>query len=232
MSINIIDFILVLLIFYLVFFIINDIIYINKPYSNCSDEYDLFSNKENVENPVNNTVNNPVNNTVNNPVNNPVNNTINNLDDNTKILKNQEIENKNNNKIINSNYNKYQSNIINNLSKNGDIISNRDSNLKDFKYEDQDLNNILIYNDIINNVDNLVDSIMDQEIIEKNNINTIDNLLLDVDTKIYNKCKKNQKLFKDAKTIAARFNKNSLLKNYNTEINYYENLRTPWWSEN
>ena len=43
---------------------------------------------------------------------------------------------------------------------------------------------------------------------------------------------KNQKLFKDAKTIAARFNKNSLLKNYNTEINYYENLRTPWWSEN
>ena len=124
------------------------------------------------------------------------------------------------------------SNIINNLSKKGDIISNRDSNLKDFKYEDQDLNNILIYNDIINNVDNLVDSIMDQEIIEKNNINTIDNLLLDADTKIYNKCKKNQKLFKDAKTIAARFNKNSLLKNYNTEINYYENLRTPWWSEN
>lgn len=225
MSINITDIILTLLIFYLVFFSINDIININKSYKHCNSMFDLFSNKESIENPKDNKdikINEQI------ESNDKINNNI----TESKVLKNQEIENNNNNKNINSNYNKYQSNIIDTITKKGDIITDRYSNLKDFKHNDNDLTNILIYNDIINNVDNLVDNLMDQDLIETNNINTIDNLLLDADTKIYNKCKKNQKLYKDAKTIAARFNKNSLLNSYNTEINYYENLRTPWWSEN
>lgn len=223
MTFNITDIILTLLIFYLVFFTINDIININKSYKNCNNMFDLFSNKEMIENPVDNKPENIKVKKINNNITE---------DKDPKILNNQEIENKNNNKILNSNYNKYQSNIIDTIVKKGDLLNDRYSQLKDFKHDDSNLNNILIYSDIINNVDNLVDNLMDQELIQTNNINTIDNLLLDADTKIYNKCKKNQKLFKDAKTIAARFNKNSLLNSYNTEINYYENLRTPWWSEN
>lgn len=226
MTINITDIILTLLIFYLVFFTINDIININKSYKKCNNMFDLFSNKESVENPINNTIEKKETEDV------KKSNNIITEDKDPKILKNQEIENKNNNTTLNSNYNKYQSNIIEAIVKKGDLLNDRYSQLKDFKHDDNDLNNILIYSDIINNVDNLVDNLIDDDLIKTNNINTIDNLLLDADTKIYNKCKKNQKLFKDAKTIAARFNKNSLLNSYNTEINYYENLRTPWWSEN
>jgi hypothetical protein len=53
-----------------------------------------------------------------------------------------------------------------------------------------------------------------------------------LDTKIFNKLNRSQKLFKDSKTIAARFNKNSLIDDYKYELNYYEKAKTPWWESN
>jgi hypothetical protein len=53
-----------------------------------------------------------------------------------------------------------------------------------------------------------------------------------LDTKIFNKSNRSQKLFKDSKTIAARFNKNSLIDDYKYELNYYEKAKTPWWESN
>lgn len=53
-----------------------------------------------------------------------------------------------------------------------------------------------------------------------------------LDFKIFAKSNKSQKLFKDAKTIAGRFNKDSIIDDYKSELDYYEKLRTPWWVEN
>ena len=53
-----------------------------------------------------------------------------------------------------------------------------------------------------------------------------------LDSKIVNKSNRSQKLFKDSKTIAARFNKNSLINDYKHELNYYEKAKTPWWESN
>lgn len=64
------------------------------------------------------------------------------------------------------------------------------------------------------------------------NINDIDNDKNSIDNKLKNKSQHNQKLYKDSKTIRARFNKNSIINSYKSELDYYENLNTPWWSEN
>ena len=53
-----------------------------------------------------------------------------------------------------------------------------------------------------------------------------------LDFKIFSKSNKSQKLFKDSKTIANRFTKNSIIDDYKNELDYYEKLRTPWWVEN
>ena len=53
----------------------------------------------------------------------------------------------------------------------------------------------------------------------------------DIDNKILQKSKRVQKLGKDSYTIAANFGRNELLESYACEIDFYEELRTPWWSE-
>lgn len=53
----------------------------------------------------------------------------------------------------------------------------------------------------------------------------------DIDNKILQKSKRVQKLGKDSYTIAANFGRNALLESYAGEIDFYEELRTPWWSE-
>jgi len=94
-------------------------------------------------------------------------------------------------------------------------------------YYDKDLHNEMLYNEYLNELDNTKINI-------KININNLNNIkpTSDIDSLIYNKSKKNQKLYKDCKTIASRFNKNSLLNDYKLELDYYENAKTPWWYEN
>jgi len=53
----------------------------------------------------------------------------------------------------------------------------------------------------------------------------------DIDNKILQKSKRVQKIGKDSYTIAANFGRNALLESYAGEIDFYEELRTPWWSE-
>ena len=68
----------------------------------------------------------------------------------------------------------------------------------------------------------------DKESVNNNNMKTIQKKN-DLDSKIFNKSNKSQKLFKDSKTIAGRFTKNSIIDDYKNELDYYEKLRTPWW---
>lgn len=83
---------------------------------------------------------------------------------------------------------------------------------------------------IENNNEDEVYNIIDE--LYTKNINDINNDNETIDKKLKNKSQHNQKLFKDSKTIQARFNKNSILNSYKNELDYYENLNTPWWSEN
>lgn len=99
------------------------------------------------------------------------------------------------------------------------------------------LNNIPDEKDLINIMDtNILDLNDDLEnekkIIMANNLENIYDNKVDIDSKVFNKSNKSQKLFKDSKTIANRFTKNSIIDDYKSELDYYENLRTPWWSEN
>ena len=69
------------------------------------------------------------------------------------------------------------------------------------------------------------------------NMNYVNNIVSstnknDIDTKIFNKTNKSQKLYKDAKTIAGRFNKDSIINDYKYELDYYQKIKTPWWEEN
>jgi hypothetical protein len=77
------------------------------------------------------------------------------------------------------------------------------------------------------------DDITDNEFIKKindNKDNTINNKK-NMDSKINNKNKKSQSLFKDSLTIRNNFTKDSIKGDFVDELNYYENLRTPWWYE-
>lgn len=110
--------------------------------------------------------------------------------------------------------------------KNSDKLSNRYNRKFNNVPTESDLSYIRNY-DIISN-DTLYDYDLDaindnnNKILQKNN---------DLDSKYFNKSNKSQKLFKDAKTIAGRFTKNSINNDYKYELDYYEKLRTPWWAE-
>lgn len=57
------------------------------------------------------------------------------------------------------------------------------------------------------------------------------NMLLDMDSKLYKKSQRNQKLAKDSKTIASNFGRNALMETYKNEIDFYQNKQA-WWEEN
>lgn len=57
------------------------------------------------------------------------------------------------------------------------------------------------------------------------------NMLLDMDSKLYKKSQRNQKLAKDSKTIASNFGRNALIETYKNEIESYQNKQA-WWEEN
>lgn len=90
------------------------------------------------------------------------------------------------------------------------------------------INNYNLKKQIENNNDDIINKYVDE--LYSNNMNFLNDET--IDNKLFNKSKHNQKLFKDSKTINARFNKNSLINNYKSELDYYEGLNTPWWSEN
>ena len=106
----------------------------------------------------------------------------------------------------------------------GDKTSNRYNRKLNNVPEENDLMHIRNY-DIINkdNGDNY-----DKASVNNNNMKTIQKNN-DLDSKIFNKSNKSQKLFKDSKTISGRFTKNSIIEDYKNELDYYEKLRTPWW---
>ena len=108
--------------------------------------------------------------------------------------------------------------------KSGDKISNRYNRKYNNVPREADLMHIRNY-DILNK-----DEIQnyDKESVNNNNMKTIQKKN-DLDSKIFNKSNKSQKLFKDSKTIAGRFTKNSIIDDYKSELDYYEKLRTPWW---
>lgn len=106
----------------------------------------------------------------------------------------------------------------------GDKMSNRYNRKYNNVPQEDDLMHIRNY-DILNK-DEIKD--YDKESVNKNNMNTLQKKN-DLDSKIFNKSNKSQKLFKDSKTIAGRFTKNSIIDDYKSELDYYEKLRTPWW---
>lgn len=106
----------------------------------------------------------------------------------------------------------------------GDKNSNRYNKKLNNIPDENDLMHIRNY-DIINN-DNY--DKYDKTVINNNNIQTLQKNK-DLDSKIFNKSNKLQKLFKDSKTISGRFTKDSIIKDYKDELDYYEKLRTPWW---
>lgn len=58
------------------------------------------------------------------------------------------------------------------------------------------------------------------------------NMLLDMDSKLYKKSQRNQKLAKDSKTIASNFGRNALIETYKNELDFYQKEKSPWWEEN
>jgi len=106
----------------------------------------------------------------------------------------------------------------------GDKTSNRYNRKLNNVPEENDLMHIRNY-DIINNND---DDNYDKTSVNNNNMKTIQKNN-DLDSKIFNKSNKSQKLFKDSKTISGRFTKKSIIEDYKNELDYYEKLRTPWW---
>ena len=52
-----------------------------------------------------------------------------------------------------------------------------------------------------------------------------------MDSKLYKKSQRNQKIAKDSKTIASNFGRNALIETYKNEIDFYQNKRSPWWEE-
>lgn len=105
-----------------------------------------------------------------------------------------------------------------------DKKSDRYNRLYNNSPDESDLINIRNF-DILSN-DTLYD--YDRKAINDNNMSTLHNTQ-NIDSKIFNKSNKSQKLFKDAKTIAGRFTKNSIIEDYKHELNYYEKTKTPWW---
>lgn len=116
------------------------------------------------------------------------------------------------------------SNFINNTTtKLIDKINDRYNRKKDKHVLDDELYDII----------KLDDANTDNEYTKKINDYTNDtiNNQKNMDSKINAKNKKSQSLFKDALTIRNNYTKNSIKGDFVDELNYYENLRTPWWYE-
>lgn len=120
---------------------------------------------------------------------------------------------------LNNRYNKKYNNIPTEL----DLYNMRKYNLKNDNYSNDNL---------ISNLDNTKNLNVTDDHIDMKYVNKILYNKNDIDTKIFNKTNKSQKLYKDAKTIAGRFTKNSIINDYKYELDYYQKLRTPWWEEN
>jgi hypothetical protein len=163
----------------------------------------------------------------------------NNLLTNSSVKKNSDFIN-NKSDIINneSNFINKKSDIINNES---NIIDNESNIINNNKIQHFDkindrYNRKLNYNP---NEYELIQFLDNKNLINENNmnnepLNNQDYLDNDnsIDFKIFSKSNKSQKLFKDSKTIASRFTKNSIIDDYKSELDYYEKLRTPWWVDN
>lgn len=161
----------------------------------------------------------------------------------SKIEKNKLLSNKEITKFINELYDRP---IIDINGKHiNDNVSLKNDSYKILKNEsrvndryNRKYNNIPTESELYNIRKFDLDNLIDEENVENNNIinkfkyNTVLKHSNDIDTKIYNKNNKSQKLFKDTKTIAARFTKNSIIDDYKNELDYYQKLRTPWWEEN
>lgn len=145
----------------------------------------------------------------------------NNKSENYKI---PEVEKNIKSKDINLQYKKYSNGVLDNIKKNQNLLNDR-YRLQKIHYFDKDLHNEMLANEFLNELET-----------NALNSNSVDVLIIDtdndIDNKILNKSNRCQKLFKDSKTIAARFNKNSMIDNYVPELDYYEQSRTPWWAEN
>lgn len=236
----------------------DDITIINTPQSNekqLKDESSFIGQKEHFEdkkevspqNNTNNTAN--TNNTVNTNNNlkykelyskQNINKTINEIIDIPKKTLDKELKD---NKFYLSN--DYDSNKLDDVF----IPKNeaRENNRYNRKYNniptELELYNIQKYNlkhsnfsndAILSNVDQTKNLNSNNNYINMNYVNEIVNNKNknDIDTKIFNKTNKSQKLYKDAKTIAGRFTKDSIINDYKYELDYYQKLRTPWWEEN
>jgi hypothetical protein len=206
-----IDFIIVCIIIYLI---------LNLS-CNCSTFFIYTDSFENDIKPNNKTDIKTDNVTLVNPENKPTDNKLTN-EVNYKI---PEVEKNIKSKNINQNYNNYSSTILDNLKKNQHLLNDR-YNLLKIHYYDKDLQNEMLSNEYLNELENDMDN-------DKPNYNSLNVIILDndIDSKILNKSKRCQKSFKDSKTIASRFNKNTLKNNYIDELDYYEKIKTPWWSE-
>lgn len=217
----IIDLLTIFIIFYLLYSVIfTDNIFINY--------IDRFQNEPSDNTVINNNptqVNDSIqsNNTIVNPTINLENAPIVEL---TEKLdhKNPEIEKNIKSKNLNKNYTDYSNGILNSIIKNQSLLNDR-YRLQRIFYKDNDLQNEILTNEYLNELENPTNDI--------NNYNSLNVIITDddIDSQLLNKSKKCQKLFKDSKTIAARFNKNSLYNEYSDELDFYEDLRTPWWSE-
>jgi len=120
---------------------------------------------------------------------------------------------------MNNRYNKK----FNNIPSEQELYNMRKFNLKNDNYSNDNLISLFDNTKNLNAKDDGIDMKYINKIIYNKN---------DIDTKIFNKTNKSQKLFKDAKTIAGRFTKNSIINDYKNELDYYQKLRTPWWEEN
>jgi len=94
------------------------------------------------------------------------------------------------------------------------------------RYNEQELNDLQM-NNIIDNVE--LESNNDNSYMIEESRKRIIQPSHDIDSNIYNKSNRLQKLYKDSKTITARRNKNTLINDYKHELNYYEKQKTPWW---
>ena len=233
----IIDIILVLVLLYIIYTIINnknkpeeinllsnniifddDIILVNK---SCNKKEE-FDNKINT--PVVNTNIPVVNVKINNNINENLNNNINEIFDLPDNTLEKQIEQ---NKLTNDNKKNIE---LLFLPNNESRLNNRYNRKYNNIPSEQELYNITKYN-LKQNID-----LSNEDDIKSNMINNLKTVYSknnkNIDTKIFNKNNKSQKLFKDAKTIAGRFTKNSIIEDYKYELDYYEKLRTPWWTEN
>lgn len=190
----------------------DDIIILNNEKSNKKIK-ETFENKINETKPVNNII-------VKNDIDKNINEIFD-IPDNTlekQLLDNSLLSKSDNKNIELSFLPKYEGRVNNRYNKKYDKIP-----------KEQELYDIRKY--AIKNTINLDDDEWNK-INKKNNIETVSKFKNNIDDKIFNKSNKSQKLFKDSKTIAGRFTKNSIINDYKYELDYYENLRTPWWVDN